>query len=156
LPTVILAFLFGQSHIFFVMARDGLLPRGATINVRTGTPSRITWITAVIVGILAGLIPLDQIVALANAGTLLAFMAVALCMLVLRRSAPDRMRPFRTKAAWVVGPMAILGCFYLFMSLPLRTQLFFACWNAVGLIFTLPGSIARNGHFKPRAWCWVV
>jgi APA family basic amino acid/polyamine antiporter len=134
LPTVILAFLFGQSRIFFVMARDGLLPRGlATINARTGTPIRITWVTAVIVGLLAGLIPLDQIAALANAGTLLAFIAVALCMLVLRRSEPDRIRPFRTKAAWVVGPMAILGCLYLFASLPSRTQLFFACWNIVGL-----------------------
>jgi APA family basic amino acid/polyamine antiporter len=116
------------------MARDRLLPRGlAAINARTGTPIRITWVTAVIVGILAGLIPLDQIAALANAGTLLAFMAVALCMLVLRRSAPDRIRPFRTKAAWIVGPMAILGCLYLFASLPSRTQLFFACWNLVGL-----------------------
>src|SRR5690349_21443612 len=28
LPTVILAFFYGQSRIFFVMARDGLLPRG--------------------------------------------------------------------------------------------------------------------------------
>lgn len=134
LPTVILAFLFGQSRIFFVMARDGLLPQAlATINARTGTPIRITWVTAVIVGVLAGLVPLDQIAALANAGTLLAFMAVALCMLVLRRRAPHRPRPFRTKAAWLVGPMAILGCFYLFLSLPARTQIFFACWNLIGL-----------------------
>jgi len=134
LPTVILAFLFGQSRIFFAMARDGLLPLAlATINARTGTPIRITWVTAVIVGVLAGLVPLDQIAALANAGTLLAFMAVALCMLVLRRRAPHRPRPFRTKAAWLVGPMAILGCFYLFLSLPARTQIFFACWNLIGL-----------------------
>lgn len=134
LPTVILAFLFGQSRIFFVMARDGLLPSGlATINARTGTPIRITWVTAILVGVLAGLVPLNQIAALANAGTLLAFMAVALCMLVLRRRAPDRARPFRTRAAWLVGPLAILGCLYLFASLPSRTQIFFACWNAVGL-----------------------
>jgi APA family basic amino acid/polyamine antiporter len=134
LPTVILAFLFGQSRIFFVMARDGLLPRGlAKINSRTGTPIRITWATAVVVGVLAGLVPLDQIAALANAGTLLAFMAVALCMMVLRRRAPEWKRPFRTKAVGVVGPVAILGCLYLFLSLPARTQIFFAFWNAVGL-----------------------
>ena len=43
LPTVILAFLYGQSRIFFVMARDGMLPaRLAQVNKRTGTPIRIT------------------------------------------------------------------------------------------------------------------
>ncbi len=135
LPTVILAFLYGQSRIFFVMARDGLIPRAlATINPRTGTPIRITWVTAVIVGVLAGVVPLDQIAALANAGTLLAFMAVALCLLVFRRRDPLRHRPFRTKAAWLIAPAAILGCLYLFISLPQRTQLFFACWNIFGLV----------------------
>jgi APA family basic amino acid/polyamine antiporter len=134
LPTVILAFLYGQSRIFFVMARDGLLPRNlATINHRTGTPIRITWVTAVIVGILAGLIPLDQIAALANAGTLVAFMAVTLCMLILRRREAGWNRPFRVRAAWIIGPVAILGCLYLFLSLPLRTQLFFGAWNVMGL-----------------------
>lgn len=135
LPTVILAFLYGQSRIFFVMARDGLLPRVlAAINTRTGTPIRITWVTAVIVAVLAGIVPLDQIAALANAGTLLAFMAVGLCLLVLRRREPALARPFRTPAAFVVAPAAILGCLYLFASLPTHTQLFFALWNAVGLV----------------------
>ncbi len=135
LPTVILAFLYGQSRIFFVMARDGLLPRAlAVINARTGTPIRITWATAVVVGILAGIVPLDQIAALANAGTLLAFIAVALCMLVLRRRQPDLPRPFRIRGARVIGPAAMLGCFYLFLSLPPRTQAFFAAWNVFGLV----------------------
>jgi APA family basic amino acid/polyamine antiporter len=93
LPTVILAFLYGQSRIFFAMARDGLLPRGlATVNPRTGTPVRITLATAVVVAILAGLAPLDQIASLANAGTLAAFTAVSVCLLVLRRRAPDQPR----------------------------------------------------------------
>jgi APA family basic amino acid/polyamine antiporter len=139
LPTVILAFLYGQSRIFFVMARDGLLPQSlAAINRRTGSPLRITWVTAFIVGILAGLVPLEQIAALANAGTLLAFMAVALCMLVLRRREPQRSRPFKAFAAWIIGPAAMLGCLYLFLSLPSKTQLFFAVWNVVGLaIYTI-------------------
>ena len=43
LPTVILAFFYGQSRIFFVMARDGLLPHGlARVSGaarRSGSPS---------------------------------------------------------------------------------------------------------------------
>ncbi len=135
LPTVILAFLFGQSRIFFVMARDGLLPPGlAKVNARTGTPVRITMATAVVVALLAGVTPLAKIAALANAGTLLAFIAVSACMLILRRRAPMARRVFRTPFAWVVGPVAILGCLYLFASLPHQTQIFFLIWNAFGLI----------------------
>jgi basic amino acid/polyamine antiporter, APA family len=134
LPTVILAFLFGQSRIFFVMARDGLFPSSlAKVSARTGTPVRITLVTAAIVAVLAGLVPLAQIAALANAGTLLAFVAVSVCMLVLRRRAPDQRRPFRVPAGTLVGLIAIFGCLYLFSSLPSHTQLFFLAWNTVGL-----------------------
>ncbi|HTC82862.1 MAG TPA: amino acid permease, partial [Rhizomicrobium sp.] len=138
LPTVILAFLYGQSRIFFVMARDGLLPtKLALVNVRTGTPVRITVVTAIIVAVLAGLVPLAQIAALANAGTLLAFAAVAICMLVLRRRAPEQKRIFRSPLPWLVGPGAILGCLYLFSSLSQRTQIFFLCWNIFGFAYYL-------------------
>jgi len=138
LPTVLLAFFYGQSRIFFVMSRDGLLPRGLSkVNPRTGTPVAITVFTAILVAALAGVARLDEIAALANAGTLAAFVAVAVCLLVLRRRDPLRPRVFRTPLAWVVGPIAILGCLYLFWSLPLRTQLWFALWNVVGVVVYL-------------------
>ena len=134
LPTVILAFLFGQSRIFFVMARDGLLPQSmAKVHAKTGTPIRMTLLTATAVALLAGLAPLDQIASLANAGTLMAFVAVSVCMLILRRREPDWKRVYRTPWAWVVGPGAILGCLYLFWSLPTKTRLFFLAWNLIGL-----------------------
>ena len=135
LPTVLLAFLYGQSRVFFVMSRDGLLPRGlSTVSPRTGTPIRTTLFTAVFVAALAGVARLDEIAALANAGTLAAFVAVAACMLILRRREPNRARIFRTPMAWLVGPVAIGGCLYLFVSLPVRTQLWFALWNVIGLL----------------------
>lgn len=134
LPTVLLAFLYGQSRILFVMSRDGLLPRGlSTVNARTGTPIATTLFTAVLVATAAGLVPLGEIAALANAGTLTAFIAVALCLLVLRVREPQRVRAFRTPLAWVVGPIAIAGCLYLFWSLPKMTQSLFLLWNALGL-----------------------
>ncbi|SOB79287.1 amino acid/polyamine/organocation transporter, APC superfamily [Sphingomonas guangdongensis] len=134
LPTVILAFLYGQSRIFFVMARDRLLPESLARVSARGTPVRITLFTAAIVMLFAGFLPIDAIAALANAGTLTAFAAVAVCMLVMRRRAPDMARPFRAPAAWVVGAGAIVGCAYLFISLPSTTQLWFLGWNVVGLL----------------------
>jgi APA family basic amino acid/polyamine antiporter len=134
LPTVILAFFYGQSRIFFVMARDRLLPPGLARVSSRGTPVRITLFTALIVGVLAGLVPLSELAALANAGTLTAFIAVTFCMLVMRRRAPNLPRKFTTPAAWVIGPAGILGCLYLFYSLPRTTQLYFLCAHIVGLI----------------------
>ncbi|GAA0864305.1 amino acid permease [Sphingopyxis soli] len=133
LPTVILAFFFGQSRIFFTMARDGLLPKGLARISGRGTPVRITIFTAIVVAILAGFIPLDELAALANAGTLAAFTAVSLCMLIMRRRAPDAPRTFRTPMPWVVGGIAVLGCLYLFFSLPAKTQIWFGIWNVAGL-----------------------
>ncbi|MGQ0558889.1 MAG: amino acid permease [Sphingosinicella sp.] len=134
LPTVILAFFYGQSRIFFVMARDGLLPQALARVARRGSPVRITLFTAVIVALLAGFIPLADLAALANAGTLTAFVAVALCMLVMRRREPNMKRGFRTPWAWPVGLVAILGCLYLFYSLPQRTQLWFLGAHFVGFV----------------------
>ena len=138
LPTVLLAFFYGQSRIFFVMSRDGLLPRNLSkVSEKRGTPVAITVFTAILVAALAGVARLDEIAALANAGTLAAFVAVAACLLVLRKRDPDRPRVFRAPMAWLVGPVAILGCLYLFSSLPTKTQLWCLLWNAFGVLVYL-------------------
>ena len=134
LPTVILAFFYGQSRIFFTVARDGLLPESLARVSSRGTPVRITIFTAVIVSIIAGLVPLAEIAALANAGTLAAFIAVCSAMLVMRKREPYRPRRFTTPAPWVVGPFGIAGCLYLFISLPTKTQIFFLCAQLIGLV----------------------
>jgi APA family basic amino acid/polyamine antiporter len=133
LPTVLLGFLYGQSRIFLVMARDGFLPQSlARISAR-GTPARITFVTAILVSIIAGVLPIDEIAALANAGTLIAFTAVGACLLIMRRRAPDMKRPFRAPLGWLVGIGAMAGCAYLFISLPMKTIIACGVWNLIGL-----------------------
>jgi APA family basic amino acid/polyamine antiporter len=134
LPTVILAFLFGQTRIFFVMARDRLLPPAlGRVSARSGVPVAVTIGTAAIVTAIAAFLPLAEIAALANAGTLCAFVAVGASLLILRRREPERARPFRAPAAPLVGGVAVIGCCYLFINLPAATQLRFVLWNAIGL-----------------------
>jgi basic amino acid/polyamine antiporter, APA family len=149
LPTVILAFFYGQSRIFFVMARDGLLPRSLARVSGRGSPVRITLFTAVIVAALAGIVPLAQLAALANAGTLTAFIAVCLCMLIMRRRAPNAPRKFSTPLPWMVGIGGILGCLYLLYSLPWATQRYFLIAQVVGLaiyfIYGARRSVASHG-----------
>jgi APA family basic amino acid/polyamine antiporter len=133
MPTVILAFFYGQSRIFLSMSRDGLLPPALARLSSRRNPVRITLFTAVIVGLLAGLVPLNDLVALANAGTLTAFIAVCAAMLTMRRRDPGAERKFRTPLPWVTGMIGILGCAYLFSSQPRHTQVWFVTWNVAGL-----------------------
>ncbi|MGT4071542.1 UNVERIFIED_CONTAM: amino acid permease, partial [Aeromonas hydrophila] len=85
------------------MARDGLLPTNLARVSSRGTPVRITLFTAVVVAVIAGLFPLAEIAALANAGTLTAFIAVSAAMLAMRRREPNAPRKFTTPLPWVVG-----------------------------------------------------
>jgi APA family basic amino acid/polyamine antiporter len=145
LPTVILAFFYGQSRIFFTVARDGLLPSSLARVSSRGTPVRITVFTAIVTSIFAGLIPLTSIAALANAGTLAAFIAVCAAMLVLRRREPGAERKFRAPAAPLVATIGIVGCLYLFISLPNRTQIFFVTAQVIGLVlYMIYGSRAAE------------
>jgi len=137
MPTVIMVFMFGQSRVFFAMARDGLLPPALARVDKRGVPAAVTIATGVIAAIFAGLVPLDEIASLANAGTLSAFIAVAVAVMVLRRRSPDLPRPFVTPAVWIVAPATIVGCLYLFSSLQTKTMLFFLGANALGAVVYL-------------------
>jgi len=135
LPSVILVMMYGQSRIFFVMARDGLLPRKLSlVSARTGSPMLITGLTGLFVAGVAGFFKLDEIAELANAGTLLAFISVAACMMILRKRAPELPRVFACPQPYVVGTLAILGCAYLITSLPTHTITRFIGWNVIGIL----------------------
>ena len=137
LPTVLLAFLFGQSRIFLGMARDGLLPRSLARVSTRGVPAVVTVFTAVVVAALAGVMRLDELASLANAGTLAAFFAVGLSLVVLRVRDPNRPRVFKAPLWWLVGAITMIGCVVFFLSLQARTQLWFLIWNGVGLVVYL-------------------
>jgi APA family basic amino acid/polyamine antiporter len=133
--TVMLTSLLGQIRIFFVMARDRMLPPFiARVHHRTRTPVITTLGTGIIVAILAEIVPLDALLALVNIGTLSAFSIVCLGVLVLRFSDPGRDRPYRAP----LGPLvAILGlglCLYLMIGgLSGATWIRFIVWFVVGM-----------------------
>ena len=134
LPSVLLMMFFGQTRVFFAMARDGLLPPVLSkVHERFKTPYVVTLFAGIVVTIGAALFPIGQLADLSNAGTLFAFVAVVLGVMFLRRDKPERARVFRTPGLWVIGPVAVAGCSYLFFSLSLFTQCAFAMWSLVGL-----------------------
>ncbi|MBH9536975.1 amino acid permease [Novosphingopyxis sp. YJ-S2-01] len=135
LPSVILIMLFGQTRIFFVMSRDGLLPTGlAKIHPKWNTPHVITMITGVAVAAFAAFLPVGKLADISNSGTLFAFFMVALSVLILRRTQPDRERPFKTPFIWIVAPLAIIGTVGLYVSLPVEAMLVLPIWGGIGLV----------------------
>jgi len=136
LPTVILMMIFGQTRIFFVMARDGLLPEAlSSVHPKFRTPHVVTWITGISVAVGAAFFPVGQLADFSNSGTLFGFAVVALAVLVMRFTQPSRHRPFRAPLLWLFAPLAILGCVVLFFFLPWQAKVLFPIWAGIGLLF---------------------
>ena len=136
LPSVILMMLFGQTRIFFTMSRDGLLPNVLSkIHPTFHTPHVITLITGAAVSLFAAMFPVGVLADISNSGTLFAFLMVAVGVMILRKTQPDRPRPFRTPMVWVVCPLAIAGTLLLFFNLSMYTISLFVGWAVIGIIF---------------------
>jgi basic amino acid/polyamine antiporter, APA family len=135
LMAVLLVFMYGQSRIFFVMARDGLLPKAfGQLNKKFGTPAFGCLFVAITSALVSGFTPIQIMGDLCSLGTLFAFVMVAVAVMVLRITRPDLERPFRCPAVFVVGPLAILSCGYLLYQLFLKTSYLSLIWFSISII----------------------
>ena len=135
LPSVILMMIYGQTRIFFVMARDGLLPEGLTkIHPKWKTPYIVTLATGIAVAIAGALFPVGQLADISNSGTLFAFFMVSIAVLMLRVKEPNRHRPFKTPLVWIIAPLSAVGCLALFWNLPHDAKMVLPIWGGIGLL----------------------
>lgn len=133
--TVMVTSLLGQIRIFYVMARDRMLPPGvARVHPVFRTPARMTMLTGSVVAILAATLPLADLLDFVNIGTLSAFAIVCLGVLVLRVAQPHARRPFRAPLAPIFTIFGAASCFYLISGLSLPTWIRFVVWFAIGLL----------------------
>jgi|TARA_R100000049_G_C1957242_1_gene116528 APA family basic amino acid/polyamine antiporter len=145
LPSVILVLIFGQTRIFFVMSRDGLLPeRLSRVHPRFKTPHVVTIITGLAVAIGAAFFPVGQLADISNAGTLYAFLMVAVAVMVLRVKDPSRKRHFKVPAVWIIAPLTMIGCILLFFNLPTAAMLFLPGWGIIGVVIYVLYSRRRS------------
>ena len=133
--TVMLTSLLGQVRIFYVMARDRMLPPGvARIHSVFRTPARMTLVTGAIVAIFAAVLPLTALLKLVNIGTLVAFAIVCAGVLVLRVVNPNANRPFRAPLLPLFSIAGAVSCLYLVTGLELMTFKRYAIWFAIGIV----------------------
>jgi APA family basic amino acid/polyamine antiporter len=150
LASVVFVGLYGQSRIFYSMARDGFLPPVfSAVHKRFRTPHRGTIITGIGAILFAAVLPLDILADLVSIGTLLAFVAVCGGILILRRTAPRARRPFRTPFAWFVAPAGIVTCGLMMFSLADGTWVRLVLWTAIGLLIYFVYGI---WHAAPSKW----
>jgi APA family basic amino acid/polyamine antiporter len=146
--TVMLTSLLGQVRIFYVMARDRMLPPGvARIHHVFRTPARMTAITGCIVAIFAAIFPLTDLLTLVNVGTLAAFSIVCAGVLVLRFVNPTAERPFRAPLLPFFSIAGTAVCLYLITGLQIATWIRYGIWFGVGiLVYALYGF--RNSRLR--------
>lgn len=135
LTSVLLVFQLGQPRIFMAMARDGLLPKYfAKLHPRYRTPHITTIWTGIAVGGVAMLVSIGSLADLTNIGTLFAFALVCIGVIVLRRTDPNRPRPFRVPWVPLFPILGVFFCGALMLSLPLETWIRFFVWLGIGML----------------------
>lgn len=134
--SVALTSLLGQTRIFYVMSRDGMLPPFVSrIHPKFKTPALMTIITGMGIALLTLMVPLDQLLNLVNIGTLLAFIVVSVGVIYLRSKRPDIERPFRSPFVPVFPLLGIaIDLILIVFGLSAQTLIWFVCSLAVGLV----------------------
>lgn len=134
--SVTLVVLYGQTRILFAMARDGMLPElFHRVNPRTLTPVPNTIIVACVIGLLAGLIPINFLAEMTSIGTLVAFLVVSIGVMVLRRTHPELERGFKVPLYPVTPILSIAGCIWIIQDLRAVTISVFLIWVAVAFVW---------------------
>ncbi len=137
LLSVMLVLQYGQSRIFFTIARDGLLPHVfCVLHPRFRTP----WLGTILLGLgvafATAMLPIDIISDLVSLGTTTAFGIVCFTVIWQRNACPDLKPPFpvpfggiRIRGIWV-GVVPALGIlFALVMAVPLLIDITVALLN---------------------------
>jgi basic amino acid/polyamine antiporter, APA family len=153
LTSVILVLMYGQTRIFYTMARDGLLPKPfAKVHQKFRTPYINTMLVGVIVACAAGFFDINTLGDMTSVGTLAAFGIVCLTVIWLRRTHPDIPRGYRVPLYPVLPALGILSCFALIFTVETRVLIFFAWYTGAMIIlyfvYGMRNSELAKGHFE--------
>ena len=151
ITSVLLVLMLSGPRVFLAMARDGMVPRGffGDVHPRFKTPHRSTILIGVFVAFLTGFLPIDALLHLTNIGTLFAFLAVCVAVLIMRRTNPTAERPFKVPFFPVVPILGIFSCLLLMMSLPVANWYRLIGWLLIGLVIYF-GYSRRHSELRRR------
>ncbi len=114
MTTVLMMQIYGTSRIFYVIARDGLLPKSfAKLHPKYDSPYVTILIFSALAAVLGAFCPTEILTQLSSMGSLIDYIMVALIVMIFRIKMPDVERPFKCPAAFVIIPLVLVACSYL-------------------------------------------
>lgn len=131
LTSILLSTAYGQSRIFYAMARDGLLPKlFCALHPQYRTPWLGTMVIGASMAFAAGFLPIALLGDLISLGTAVSFAIVCFSVIWLRSKQPELERPFRVPGGgirirgWWIGFVPTLGIgLCLIMVLPVAIDI---------------------------------
>ncbi len=138
LTTVLLVYQLGTTRILYAISRDRFLPRSwRVIHKKYKTPHVMTWISGIAVIICGLFMDLNISAALCNFGTFTSFVIICLAVLILRKTEPNRHRPFKVPLCpyFPIIGMVICAVLIAFSMKTLKTSsIYFILWLTAGLL----------------------
>jgi APA family basic amino acid/polyamine antiporter len=150
LTSVVLVLMYGQTRIFYTMARDGLLPRVfASVHPRFKTPWVNTILVGAITGAAAAFFDINTLGDMTSVGTLAAFGIVCLSVIWLRRTHPEIPRGFRVPLYPALPALGIVACFALIFTVETRVLIFFGWYTLAAVVlyfvYGMRNSLLQHG-----------
>lgn len=137
LTSVLLVYQLGTTRIFYAIARDNFLPkRMMAVSKKYKTPHLITWASGLIVIIGSLFMDLNISAELCNYGTFASFVIICIEVLILRKTDPDRPRPFKVPFCPLFPILGIVlcSCFMLYKAFQGGdSSIYFLLWVLIGL-----------------------
>ena len=119
------------------MSRDKFLPKSLRlIHKKYRTPHVLTWISGIVVIVCALFMDLNISAELCNFGTFTSFIIICIAVLILRKTDPERQRPFKVPFCPLFPILGILTCGGLMvysMKFLKTSSLYFPLWLAMGV-----------------------
>ena len=148
LTSVLLVLQLAATRILYAMSRDNFLPkRLQKLHPKFHTPYVLTWIVGIVC--MVGTLTLDLNVAaeLCNFGTFTSFIIVCVAVLILRKTDPERHRPFKVPFSPLFPILGIVCCgglmIYSMQSLT-TSALLFPLWVGIGALIYFHYGYKKN------------
>lgn len=155
LTSVLLVYQLGTTRILYAMSRDGFIPKNLRfVNRKTKVPEILTWISGIIVIICTLFMDINISAEMCNFGTFTSFIIVCIAVLILRKTDPERERPFKVPFVPLFPILGILSCgtLTIYSMFKLKTSaMLFPIWLLIGLgIYVIYGYNTQRHIVKKK------
>ena len=154
LTSVLLIYQLGTTRILFAMSRDSFLPKVLrTVHKKYRTPHVLTWTAGLIVIVCSLFMDLSISAELCNFGTFASFIVICLSVLILRKTDPDRKRPFKVPFSPLFPVLGIVCCgglmIYSMKSLT-TSRVMFPVWILIGVLIYVSYGYKMNRKVEQK------